>query len=399
MDLEDQWEIQNDRIINKSTQSKINFIGLHNNTHNLKSYEGTDVCWVEEAQAVTEKSWDDLGPTIRKPKSEIWVTYNPDDELDPTHVRYVTNPRENSWVRKTSWRDAEEAGWFSEELKKEMLQMKEENYKKYLHVWEGEANTNFEDAIIQPEWVEAAKDAHIKLNWDVLGERITSFDPADTGDDKATCSRHGFLVEHLEAWTNLELPDSIQKAYKNAHDHKSTQFIYDADGMGVALKIGIDKNDLEYGVKSAPFKGSLSGKSLDEADIPYPPVDYTKGIPERVISRKDTFRNNRALHYILLRDRFENTYNAITKGLWVNPDNCISLSSEIPEDTYKQLRRELTRVRRKKGGNTSLTTLESKSDMKAAGIKSPGLADSLMMSFANPPAFGTKINLNMQRIC
>jgi phage terminase large subunit len=371
MDLEDQWEIQNDRIINKSTQSKINFIGLHNNTHNLKSYEGTDVCWVEEAQAVTEKSWDDLGPTIRKPKSEIWVTYNPDDELDPTHVRYVTNPRENSWVRKTSWRDAEEAGWFSEELKKEMLQMKEENYKKYLHVWEGEANTNFEDAIIQPEWVEAAKDAHIKLNWDVLGERITSFDPADTGDDKATCSRHGFLVEHLEAWTNLELPDSIQKAYKNAHDHKSTQFIYDADGMGVALKIGIDKNDLEYGVKSAPFKGSLSGKSLDEA----------------------------ALHYILLRDRFENTYNAITKGLWVNPDNCISLSSEIPEDTYKQLRRELTRVRRKKGGNTSLTTLESKSDMKAAGIKSPGLADSLMMSFANPPAFGTKINLNMQRIC
>ena len=393
MGMLDQWEIQNDRIINRQTESKINFIGLHNNTHNLKSYEGTDICWVEEAQAVTEKSWDDLGPTIRKRGSEIWVTYNPDDELDPTHVRFVTNPRQNSWVLKTSWRDAEEVGWFSEELKKEMLQMKDENYKKYLHVWEGEPNSNFEDAIIQPEWVQAALDAHVKLGWEPMGARVHSFDPADTGDDKATCGRHGFLIEHLNAWTNLELPESIQKAYRSGFEHQSKQFVYDADGLGAAMKIDLDRNEKEYHLTAIPFKG---GMSPDDPDAPYPPYDYTKEIPENVVNNKNTFRNKRAQYYWFLKDRFERTYNAVTKGVWVDPDQCISISSSIPSATFKQLRRELTRIRRKQGANSSLITLESKKEMRASGIKSPGLADSLMMCFANQDSSVESVNLNLK---
>lgn len=385
--VEEEWEVQNDRILHNYTGTKINFIGLHNNTHNLKSYEGTDICWVEEAQAVTEKSWDDLDPTIRKDKAEIWISFNPDDELDPTYVRFVANPRTKSIVVKTSWRDAEEYGWFPEDLKTQMLQMKKENFKKYLHVWEGEPNSNYEDAIIQPEWFEAAIDAHIKKNWEVTGARIASFDPADTGDDRAVCCRHGFLVNYIDAWQNKELPESIKEAYFQAKMHDCEQLVYDADGLGAAMKVNLEQNEKEHRLKGVPFHG---GMGPDEPEAPYPPYSYGQTLNHgRIKLNKDTFRNKRAQFYWYLRDRLESTYNAVVKNQWIDPDRCISLSSDIPKPVLQQLRRELTRIRRKKSDNSSKITLESKADMKKMGIKSPNLADALMMVFANQPDFGS----------
>lgn len=404
LDVRSNFEIQNDRIINVNNGGVFNFVGLHNNTVNLKSYEGTHICWIEEAQSVTEKSWDDLDPTIRwelkdekgrtlrgengdaLKAAEMWISFNPEDELDPTYVRFVANPRPNSLVIKTSWRDALLYDWFPKDLQTQMLQMKRENYKKYLHVWEGEPNSNYEDAIIQPEWFEAAIDAHIKKNWEVTGARIASFDPADTGDDRAACCRHGYLIKYLDAWGNKELPESIQEAYFRASQNDCERLVYDADGLGAAMKVNLEKNETEYRLQADPFHG---GMGPDEPDAPYPP--YNAGTaPDggRIKLNKDTFRNKRAQYYWYLRDRLENTYNAVTKNQWIDPDRCISISSEIPKATLQQLRRELTRIRRKKGENSSKITLESKADMKKMGIKSPNLSDALMMVFANQPEFG-----------
>jgi phage terminase large subunit len=73
--------------------SCIYFSGLSDVTATaLKSFEGVDVCWCEEAQAISSKSWKTLIPTIRKEGSEIWVTYNPELESDPTHEMFVTHP-------------------------------------------------------------------------------------------------------------------------------------------------------------------------------------------------------------------------------------------------------------------------------------------------------------------
>lgn len=404
MGVEDQWEIQNDRILCRTTGSKINFIGLHNNTHNLKSYEGTHICWVEEAQAVTKKSWVDLDATIRwelKDKNgntildengnpvedaEIWISFNPDDEMDPTWTMFVANPRPNSIVTKMSWRDAEEYGWFPRALKAQMLKMKAENYLMYLNVWEGEPISNYEDAIIRPEWVDAAIDADKKLNWDVSGARIAAFDPADTGDDRAVVCRHGFRIEYLNAWGNKGIEESINEAYFQAFHHNCERLVYDADGLGVSMKVGIDRNQKEYKLDADAFHG---GMGPDDPTAPYPPYYYGQTLAHgRVKLNKDTFRNKRAQYYWYLRDRFEATYAAVTRKQWIDPDRCISLSSDIPEDTRKQLRQELTRIRKKKSDNSSKITLESKADMKTMGIKSPNLADALMMVFANQPDFG-----------
>jgi len=73
------------------------FEGLASHTiTSLKSYEGFDICWVEEAHAVSKRSWDVLIPTIRKEGSEIWVTFNPELESDETYKRFVTEAQGDS---------------------------------------------------------------------------------------------------------------------------------------------------------------------------------------------------------------------------------------------------------------------------------------------------------------
>ena len=79
--------------------SSFSFTGLATNTvESIKSFEGCDIVWVEEAQSVSGKSWDVLVPTIRKPGSEIWITLNPQLESDETYQRFIANPPPDSVV-------------------------------------------------------------------------------------------------------------------------------------------------------------------------------------------------------------------------------------------------------------------------------------------------------------
>lgn len=394
--LSHRYEIQVDRIINLVTGSEITFLGLHNNPNGIKGLANREICWVEEAEAVSKESWSKLTPTIRKGGSEIWVTFNPADEMDETYVRFITNPRRKSWVIETSYRDAEAAGWFPDELREEMEQMMEENYDEYLNIWLGVPNSNYEDAIIKKEWFDAAVDAHKKLNWEPLGAKISSFDPADTGDEKAVAVRHGFLLEKLENWNNGDIVSSIQKAFLESSIGGASHMVYDADGLGVSMKINLDQNEANYSMKTSEFHG---GARVDDPDSPYPPIDPSRPYPERVVTNKNRFRNKRAQYYWFLRDRFLNTYNAVANNKWISPDQCISISSEIPEAIRLQARQQVTRIRKKRGSDNSLITLESKQDMRKAGIRSPGLADCMMMVFADPPVFGQKLNFKVGRIC
>lgn len=97
--------------------SQFLFSGLSDKTADtIKSFEGVDYCWVEEAQTVSERSWSILIPTIRAQDSEIWVTFNPDLEADPTFQRFVVKPPPDCIVAKVNW-DANP--WFPEVLRRE----------------------------------------------------------------------------------------------------------------------------------------------------------------------------------------------------------------------------------------------------------------------------------------
>jgi phage terminase large subunit len=131
------------------------FEGIRLNAANLKSYEGVDICWVEEAQTVSDQSWRDLIPTIRKERcfihsdsepswAEIWISFNPLLETDPTYKRFVKNTPTNAILQHTTYRDNP---WYPKPLMAEIEDLKISDYDEYLHVYEGQCKQNLEGAI------------------------------------------------------------------------------------------------------------------------------------------------------------------------------------------------------------------------------------------------------------
>lgn len=114
--------------------SEFIFKGLQNQTNEIKSMEGINFCWCEEAQSISEDSWQILIPTIRKEGSEIWITFNPDREEDATYQRFVKNTPPNSIIELVNYYDNP---WFPDVLRKEMEYCKEVDFGKYEHVWLG----------------------------------------------------------------------------------------------------------------------------------------------------------------------------------------------------------------------------------------------------------------------
>ena len=128
--------------------SEFSFVGLKNNVANVKSYEGVDICWVEEAQTTSRLSWNVLIPTIRKPNSEIWITFNPELESDETYQRFVLKPPDDCLIVKVNWSDNP---WFPDTLRLEKDQLKARDPQAYNVVWEGLCRQTVDGAVFARE--------------------------------------------------------------------------------------------------------------------------------------------------------------------------------------------------------------------------------------------------------
>jgi phage terminase large subunit len=163
MNLHGFYEITQSSIRGKNG-SEFAFVGLKNNVANVKSYEGVDYCWVEEAQTVSRHSWNTLIPTIRKEGSEIWITFNPELETDETYQRFVVRPPEQAVVQKINWSDNP---WFPEVLALEKDSLKSRDPSAYQTVWEGLCRLTVDGAIFANEMQVAELDGRItKVTYD-----------------------------------------------------------------------------------------------------------------------------------------------------------------------------------------------------------------------------------------
>ena len=133
MGIADRFTFKEAEIVHNSTGSKFIFSGLLRNENSIRSKEGIDICWIEEASSVSQRSWDVLTPTIRKLGSELWLTFNPLTVDDPTNI-FIENPPPNAYVRKVNYWDNP---FFPEVLREQMEWDKQNDFEKYLHVWEG----------------------------------------------------------------------------------------------------------------------------------------------------------------------------------------------------------------------------------------------------------------------
>lgn len=129
-------------IINRITGSDFLFKGLWNNEQSIKSIEGIDIAWVEEAQTISTQSLEVLTPTVRKEGSQIIYTYNRLLEDDPVHQRLVIEGRPNTLIINTNYDIAIKYGMMPEVVRLEIEDDKEKRPSLYKHKWLGEPNSN-----------------------------------------------------------------------------------------------------------------------------------------------------------------------------------------------------------------------------------------------------------------
>nr|DAU37604.1 MAG TPA: large terminase [Caudoviricetes sp.] len=366
-----EYEVQRNRIIHLSTGSEFLFYGIKNNPTKIKSIEAIDICWVEEAENVSDESWNILIPTIRKDGSEIWLTWNPKNILDPTYQRFVVNPPDDIADIVVNYTDNI---YLPDVLRLEAESCKARDYDLYRHIWLGEPVADSELAIIKPSWIEAAIDAHEKLGFSAAGRRILGFDVADEGDDaNATVLRHGSVVTDMQQWRGQDVIYSADKVYLYAQEQDIDRIVYDNIGVGAGVKA-------QFRRKSGKVQtlGFNAGGAVYKPDAKY--TDDKKN--------RDMFANIKAQAWWMVRDRFYKTWRAVHHGDSYPEDQLISLSGSLHELEY--LTAELSRPQVDYDQNGRVK-VESKKDMKKRGIPSPNRGDALVMAFA-PVQGGLNIN-------
>lgn len=134
------FEVLKSEIRCRTTKSTFSFSGLKDHTaDSIKSFEGADIVWCEEAHSITAHSWNILIPTIlRTDGAEIWATFNPDQETDYVYDRFVKRKDPNAWVTSINWRDNP---WFNDAMNVERMTMKALNDDLYQHIWEGKCRS------------------------------------------------------------------------------------------------------------------------------------------------------------------------------------------------------------------------------------------------------------------
>lgn len=146
--MEDFYEVQQHYIYG-ANGTQIAFHGLSGQTAtSIKSFEGTTLCWVEEAQTITKRSWDLLEPTIRAPGSEIFVSFNPDMDTDETYKRFVIDSPPDSIVTMMNWQDNP---WRSTVLDAAREKMQRDAPEDYAHIYGGQCRPAVEGAIYYNE--------------------------------------------------------------------------------------------------------------------------------------------------------------------------------------------------------------------------------------------------------
>lgn len=160
LDLEDFYDVQADRII-AANGTEFIFEGLRANYNKIRSYEGVTRLWVEEGQAVSARSWEELVPTvIRNAGVQCYVSFNPMSPDDPVWTEFVENPRPNSYVRKVSFRDNP---YVAPELEAERKWLLATDPDAHAHIWDGNFRLVSDAQVLRGKYV--AQEVEIDPGW------------------------------------------------------------------------------------------------------------------------------------------------------------------------------------------------------------------------------------------
>lgn len=246
-----------------------------------------------------------------------------------------------------------------------------------LHIFAQEVERNYaasvEGVIINPAWIAAAVDAHLKLKFDDEGPCIAALDVADEGNDRnALALRKGPILKYAEAWGEGDTGYTARKAVSKVRDmrHLPCRLQYDSVGVGAGVKAETNRLTLEKimpdGIVMVPWNAG--------AGPLFPEQRMIRGDSKSMLN-KDYFSGLKAQGWFQLARRFERTWRAIHEGRQYDPGELISIPSTLP--CLPQLEQELAQVTQ----SQSTKTLKMLINKAPEGTMSPNLADAVMMAY------------------
>ncbi|MFA5632978.1 MAG: phage terminase large subunit [Porticoccaceae bacterium] len=392
--------------------------GLARNAHSLKSMlSGVDGLWIEEGETLSDNTLRLLTASVRVSAKdaelliageefkmpEIWITMNRGSSADPVAQKWLKRAEpalercgfyedDMVMVVEVNFTDMPRSWFLASGLEEERLDdLKNMPRPLYDHKWHGKYLETTENPLILPEWFDAAVDAHKKSKaFEPRGAIIAAYDPFDDGDDAASVGiRHGSIIKAIHSRDTGEIDECTDWATGIAIKAGADWFYWDGDGMGTGLKRQLALNFRGKAIRWEMFKGSLSGKAMDDAES-----QHESGLGEHDEARKqrqykDVYLNNRARYYTDLSKRFHNTYRHIVKGEYIDPDLMISLDSDGIKD-LPAVKAQVCRIPLVQRGDGLIQVMSKKEMKQKLKMPSPNDADVLMMSMKFPklPAAG-----------
>lgn len=369
--------ITNNSIIHKGTGSEFLFYGIARNLNEIKSAEGIDILWLEEANYLTKEQWIVIEPTIlRKQSSQIWLIWNPDEYMDFVYQNFVVNPPKDCISCLINWT---ENPFLSQSMTEVIIEAYSRDKKLAEYIYGGLPKMGGDKSVINLLYVMAAIDAHIKIGWEPVGKKRTGFDVADDGDDKcATIDAYGNVIMGGDEWEGQEdkLLQSCTRVYNHALEFGSS-ITWDSIGVGATAGSKFAELNEAKGFE-LEYDAFNAGGEIDDKEGIY------MRLPHVTILNKDHFSNLKAQKWNEVAERFRKTYEVIEHGAKHPYDELISLNSAtISPEIMKKIKEELPQPRKDNDGNGRFK-VESKPDMKKRGIKSPNIADAFIMSLIKP---------------
>ncbi len=363
----------NNTSIKSSIGSEFIFMGIQRNLEEIKGLDDIDITWIEEAEKLTEEQWNLIRPTIlRKEGSFAVLVFNPNLDTDFVYREFVAKKHENVLVQKINYIQNP----FLSESAKDLIRIDKQKLdeEEFNNMYLGVPKAESEMALIKRAWLYECIDAHKKLNIQPVGTNFIGYDIADSGADfNALAMRKGFLLEYLEQWKGKE--DELDKSHIRVYNkaRECDAFIH-YDSIGVGAGAGSKFRELNENRGSIKYAKFNAGGAVERPK---------KKFKNTEINNEDMFSNLKAQIWWDIADRIRDTYNAVTKGLPIDQDDIISLSSEIDclEDLIIELSSPL-----KDTDKSGRVKVESKDDLAKRGVKSPNLADAFIMAYYKPVA-------------
>lgn len=367
--LADAFDIQKTTIIHRATGSEFIFYGIERNLEDIKGTSDIDILWVEEAEKLTEEQWVVIAPTIRKEDSLAILLFNPKFVTDYVWKNFVVVEQPHSVVRKIDWT---ENPFLSAKAKRDIAAMQERSPELFEHVYGGVPLGDSELSIFKRRWLDACVDAHLVLNLTLTGRNIVGFDPADDGEDKcATADKIGGVFFDAEDWPSGkdELVQNAKKVWAKAKLVGAT-VSYDTIGVGAFVGGYIDEQNRENQAKVQHYAFHAGG-AVEDPDKPSDP--YNRQSP----LNKDEYLNRKAQAWANTARRAMLTFNAVTRGHAIKPEDVLSFSSGMGPKKLDALFTELCVPWwvETEGKKRVVPKVKLKKDL---GVKSHNLADAVI---------------------